>query len=231
MVFLMVLWTVSGSDAASWLDRSIRFHDPDGTWATFAATLEMRETRPNGEERAVSVTFDLPGERFLYEAAIGEDRIVRRLEGGEAFVSLNGRKELSEEEVARYRLSIDRVAWYRNYYLFLWGLPHKLRDPGTRLADNAATGAFMGREVIVLSVTYAPEVGTDFWEFYLEPNTAALVGCRFWRRDRAGDGEYIVFEGLTRIGSMRIPAKRSWYTNAEDRLLGTDELVGHVPFE
>jgi len=231
MMVLLVLWLGTGGDAAEWLDRSIRFHDPDGAWSTFAATLEMRETRPGGEVRAVSVTLDRPGERFVYEAQIGEHHIVRRLEGAETHTSLNGRTDLSDEELERFRLSPDRVAWYRNYYLYLWGLPQKLRDPGTNLADTVTAGRFLDREVMVLSVTYAPEVGTDYWEFYLDPDSAELVGCRFWREDRASDGEYIVFEGLYRIGNMRIPAKRAWYTNADDRLLGTDALIGHGPAE
>jgi hypothetical protein len=50
------------------------------------------------------------------------------------------------------------------------------------------------------------------------------VGYRFFHDEGKGDGEYIVLEGEIEGGGLRLPARRTWYTNAEDELLGTDVL-------
>lgn len=56
----------------------------------------------------------------------------------------------------------------RNYYLYLYGLPMKLRDSGAHLAPQAKETTFEGRPVHELKVTYDAEVGTDRWYFYLD---------------------------------------------------------------
>ena len=61
--------------AADWLERSLVYHDPDHQWASFAYTLELAESRPDGTIRSVSVTLDNPGDRFVYEANINGDTL------------------------------------------------------------------------------------------------------------------------------------------------------------
>jgi len=77
-----------------------------------------------------------------------------------------------------------------------------------------------------MKVTYDAEVGGDTWYVYFEPERYRMVGYRFYHDEARGDGEYIVLEGEHAIGGMRIPARRSWYVNADGRYLGTDELIG-----
>jgi hypothetical protein len=44
--------------------------------------------------------------------------------------------------------------------------------------------------------------------------------------DVMGNNEYILLEGEVSGEGLRLPRTRTWYTNAEDRLLGTDTLTG-----
>jgi len=139
---------------------------------------------------------------------------------------LNGSAEISDAKREEHRLDCDRVVLYRDYYTYLWGMPMKLRDPGTRLDPGVSDAVFQGRQVKSLRVTYDPEVGGDTWYFYFDPDSAALVGYRFFHDESANDGEYIVLEGEVSGGGLRLPKARTWFTNAEDRLLGTDTLTG-----
>ena len=116
----------------------------------------------------------------------------------------------------------------RNYYTYLYGLPMKLKDPGTQLPSETAVTTFQGQDVFALRVTYDENVGTDTWYFYFHPRTFALVGYRFYHDESKADGEYIILEGESISGNVRLPKVRKWYTNMEDRHLGTDTVTGII---
>lgn len=215
--------------AQALLDRSIRYHDPDGRWPAFAQTLIFEESRPDGTIRRSEVTIDLPHDRFVHVSQDGETRIERVLAGDSCRVTLNGSPSFSEADAEEHRLGCDRARWIRDYYTYLWGLPMKLRDPGTHLDPEPERTTFAGREVDALRVTYDPDVGGDTWYFYLDPDTARLVGYRFYHDESKNDGEYIELTDEYPIDSLRLPQTRTWYFNNDDRLLGTDRLVNHRP--
>ena len=185
-------------------------------------TFTLLETRPNGEGREVFVTFDLVQELFSYEDPKAE--IIKKVQGQTCFASLRGSTEIDEKTKKKYRLSCRDIKMFRNYYLYLFGLPMKLKDPGTKLDSKLNELIFLGQEVYALKVTYASDVGKDTWYFYLDKKDYRLRGCRFYHDESKNDGEYIVFEGELTTGHMRLPQKRTWYVNKNDRLLGSDTL-------
>ena len=129
------------------------------------------------------------------------------------------------EEIEKYRLTKGRGLSMRNYYLYLWGLPMKLKDKGTVIDPNVYNQSFNGQTVKAVKVTYDEEVGSDTWYFYFSPSTNELTGYRFYHDEAKNDGEYITLSGLQEVNGMKIPKSRSWYTNNDSTLLGTDHLV------
>jgi len=213
------------ADASALLERSIRHHDPEGRWETFAHTLVFEESRPDGTMRVSRVTIDLPGELFVHDVKTGKTHLVRRIEAGTCEASLDGSTSFTVEQAEEHRLSCDEIKRYRDYYTYLWGLPMKLRDPGTRLDPEIRRTTFADREVLAIGVTYDPDVGGDTWTFYFDPSSYALTGYRFHHDVSKNDGEYIILEGEFEIDGMSLPRSRTWYVNDDDRLLGTDTLV------
>ena len=228
-VFFILMAVPSTSEqaplAAEVLERSITYHDPHGLWNQSRFHFEIRETRPDGGERRTRVQFDLSKNAFeilthrdgaVIEGLIADDDCV---------VTLNGSLEFSDEEREKYRLTCERIAWMRDYYTYLWGLPMKLRDPGTRVDAPAAAAEFQEQPVWSIRVTYDEAVGSDTWYFYFDQETYALAGYRFYHNEADNDGEYILLEGEIESDGLKVPARRSWYTHAEDRYLGDDILV------
>ena len=84
------------------------------------------------------------------------------------------------------------------------------------------------RPVLSLRVTYDPEAEGDTRHFISIPTPPHLIGYQFFHDESANDGEYIVLEGEVSGGGLRLPKTSTWYTNAEDRLLGTDTLTSLV---
>ena len=205
------------------LALSIAHHDPDGRFLTGSWCLELRETRPNASDRRTEILVDVPGERFRMLRA-AEHEVAGVIDGERCEMTLDGRSDVTEAEREGHGLSCERLRFMRNYYVYLWGLPMKLRDPGTHLGLVEET-TFMGRPVYGLRVTYDAEVGGDTWYVYFDRDEAALVGYRFYHDEEKNDGEYIVLEGEHDAEGMRLPESRAWYTHQGERHLGTDILV------
>lgn len=205
------------------LARSIAHHDPEGKFLTGAWCLTFRETRPGGSDRHSEILVDVPGERFKMLRK-GEHEIAGVIDGERCEMTLDGRSDVTDAEREEHRLSCERLGFMRNYYVYLWGLPMKLHDPGTRLGKVEET-TFEDQPVYGLRVTYDAEVGGDVWFFYFDRDSHALVGYRFFHDEEKNDGEYIVLEGEHEAHGMRLPESRAWYTHQDDRHLGTDILT------
>ncbi len=211
------------TEAQELIARSIAHHDPEGLWPGFHGELRLSELRPDGAGRSARVSLDVRSGSFRYSAVMDGRDVLKVVADGRCEAMIDGEPPDSPTS-ERLRLSCDQLERSRNYYLYLWGLPMKLRDPGAIVHPDVTLTDFQGRPVLSTKVTYDPDVGSDTWYFYFDPETAALVGYRFYHDEAAGDGEYITLEGLVNVGSMRIPARRRWFTNAEDRFLGEDVL-------
>lgn len=206
------------------LDRSIAYHDPDDRWRHGVWRLTLAETRPDGTVRRTVLIIDQPAGRFDYSTRDGGNHIEGSLTDDGCSFRLNGSTSISQEEREQHRLTCERLERMRNYYTYLWGLPMKLEDPGTLLDTTVGSDTFDGSPVVVLRVGYEEPVGSDTWYFYLDPSSWALVGYRFYHDEAANDGEYILLDQQLEAAGLRIPRVRAWYTNADERYLGTDTL-------
>lgn len=205
--------------------RSSAFHDPDGVWGTRPITMSWVGTNSEGAERvAVDLSFGADESEFALSGRYAGSTIEYETSDEGWSVTVDGETELSDETVERMRLGREDGMFWRSYYGFLAGLPMKITDPGAHLEPEIIETSFEGRAVQAVKVTYDPDVGADTWYFYFDPDTAELVGCRFYHDESANDGEYITFEGLSEGGGLRLPKNRSWYMNADDRHLGSDEV-------
>jgi hypothetical protein len=207
------------------LAKSIAVHDPLGLWQDGVFRLHLEETRPDGPSRKTTLLIDNSTGRFEIATQRDGSQIDGVLEGDGCELRLDGSTEFTEEEREKYRLTCERLEWLRNYYVYLWGLPMKLLDSGTALDPDVLDTTYQDRSVQALRVSYEPEVGSDIWYFYLDTETHAVAGYRFFHDEAQGDGEYITLDGMIEAGGLRLPKARAWYTNAEDRYLGTDTLV------
>ena len=212
--------------AADVLQKSIAYHGM-AAWYGQHHRITLKEIRPNGSDRSTVIDLEVGGSFAVRSER--EGRLVEaHVTGEECTATIDGSAEVPEDLKQRYRLSCEGLHWWHSYYGYLYGLPLKLTDPGTRLDDAVVTTTFQDREVLALKVTYDAEVGEDTWYFYLDPATYALVGCRFYHDESKNDGEYIVFEGEVVHEGLRLPKTRRWYTNADSTYLGADVIEAYA---
>lgn len=210
------------------LERAIAYHDPQGNWDTFNGTLYVTMETPNSDARNSKIQINLPQEYFQVEATQGDKTTRYQIDSGECTIALNGKTDLSPSDLEENKLSCERATLYKNYYTYLYGLPMKLKDPGTYIDPVVEQVNFKDKDYLRLKVTYDEAVGTDIWFFYFDPKTYAMEVYQFYKgdpEDKGKDtGEYILLSDEVEISGIKMPKDRAWYYNKGDKYLGTDFL-------
>ncbi|PWL39671.1 hypothetical protein DKG77_02240 [Flagellimonas aquimarina] len=207
------------------LNKSIAFHNPNNQWENFNGAFKVLMNRPNSSERVSIIKMDLPKQQFSLEVQKDNVTYSYVFDKEECTTSLNGSSEISDEDRKTFRLTCERGKMMKNYYTYLYGLPMKLKDPGTILDSAVQTKTFKGKEYLVLKVNYEEGVGKDVWYFYFDPNTYAMEVYQFYHDQSKNDGEYILLEGLEEINGVKMPKTRAWYYNKDNKYLATDILL------
>jgi hypothetical protein len=206
------------------LNKAIEYHDPNDLWKSFNGQFLVTMETPNKSDRNTEITIDILNEFFNSKALRDSTTIVFTVEKELCEITYNGSKEFSEEIAKEYRLNCDRAKMYRNYYTYLYGLPMKLKDPGTVIHEEVETINFQGVEYLVLKATYTEEVGEDIWYFYFNPHTYAMEVYQFFHDESKNDGEYILLSDEEIVNGIKMPKARAWYMNKDDKYLGIDIL-------
>ncbi len=222
--FLPVMSFAQTLSGAELLEKTIEYHDPYGRWETFSGQFLVTMETLDKSDRLTNISIDLPNEYF-YARSVRDSIVLEfSVDKDDCKVLFNGSGEFSEEIAKEHRLSCERAHMYKNYYTYLYGLPMKLKDPGTIVHEQVETKSAFGKEYLVLKVTYLASVGEDVWYFYFNPTSYAMEVYKFFHDESKNDGEYILLSGEEEIHGIKMPKIRAWYMNEDDRYLGTDIL-------
>jgi len=206
------------------LNKSISYHDPNNDWNEFKGVLNITMTRPDRSKRNSEVEIDILRSYFRAKVLQDKNIVEQIVENDLCRVTLNGKSSFSEDEIKKHRLTCAFAKKMRNYYTYLYGLPMKLKDPGTIIHPEVTNKSFKGKEYLVLKVDYKEPVGKDSWYFYFNPQSYALEVYQFFHDESKNDGEYILLSEEKEINGIKMPKIRSWFYNEKDKFLGTDTL-------
>jgi hypothetical protein len=207
------------------LEKAIHYHDPMGNWDHFKGTLSVNMNLPNGNERLSEISIDLGNQYFKLQTIKDDKNIEYVIANSEVTFSLDNTTEFTEEEAKNFNLTDTRAKFMQNYYTYLYGLPMKLKDPGTLIKSAVERKEFLGKTYLVLKVKYEEGVGKDSWYFYFDPKTYALKVCQFYHDETKNDGEYILLSEEAIFSGIKIPKIRAWYMNKDRSYLATDTLT------
>jgi len=224
--FFTMIGSVQGQEITGLelLEKAINYHDPQGHWETFKGTLFVTMETPNNPSRDSEIKIDFPNQYFYVKATKGKNTTEYTVDKEKCMLAFDGESNLSDEVKKKQNLTCDRANLYKNYYSYLYGLPMKLKDPGTIIHKQVNLDKFMGEMYLVLTVTYDQEVGKDTWYFYFDPESYAMEAYQFLKDSKPDTGEYILLTGTETINGIKIPKKRDWYYNKNQQFLGTDIL-------
>ena len=223
---LLKKWGKAKSEiaAAELIELSKQYHDPNGTWSKYDWNLEIIESRPDGRIRRAEVVLNPGADKFQLVQHESGHSIGRNYSNGVFSNSYDNYTDYSEEVVNKFRLNEKYNQLYKNYYEYLWGMPMKLTDEGTHLGAVYERD-FFGQSSLELQVKYDEAVGNDIWYFYFDPSSYRLLGYKFYHDESKNDGEYILFQDELEMNGVKLPKKRSWYMNFDQKFIGMDELI------
>lgn len=207
------------------LEKSIAYHDPGGFWPTFEGAFQVKMQRPDGRERLSTIRLNFPKQFFHLFVEQGGTNTTYQIDKENCTLLHNGNASFDTETQEKFRLRCDYANKMKNYYTYLYGLPMKLRDPGTQISPKVNRKTFQGKTYWVMEVLYDESVGSDQWYFYFDLETFALKAYQFYHDTEKNDGEYVVLAEEETIAGIKMPKKRAWYYNTEGIYLGTDILI------
>jgi hypothetical protein len=186
-------------------------------------------TTPKNPKRVSNIDINLPAQRF--ELIAVRDSVMTEYRVNEDEVNVvkvdwkNPEKPLETTEK-----DLEQAVFMKNYYTYLYGLPMKLKDQGTHIAEKVERKTFKGKEYLVLKATYDQNVGSDAWFFYFDPTTYKMEVYQFFKTDSSGKiipntGEYILLSENQVVNDINMPKVRKWYYNKDDQFLGADVIT------
>ncbi|MEL6557139.1 MAG: DUF6503 family protein [Bacteroidota bacterium] len=189
------------------LNKAIAYHDPNGEWNSFAYRLFFDQDLPDGSISKEIV--ELNNATSYFKAKRQKNEVEFGLNKDSCFV------------ISTKKLPCERITMMRNYYLYLWGLPMKLKDPGTNLDAKVREGKFGNTDCYILRVPYEK----DIWYFYFDKASFAMKGYEFFKDEAKRIGERIELTGEFSVGNMKLPQNRKWNNTHDQQYLATDKLV------
>jgi len=174
------------------------------------------------------VDINLPAQRFELIAVRDSILTEYRVNKKEISVVKEDWKN-PEKQLGTTEMDLEQAVFMKNYYTYLYGLPMKLKDQGTHIAEKVERKSFKGKEYLVLKVTYDQHVGSDAWFFYFDPTTYQMEVYQFFKTDPSGKiipktGEYILLSENHMVNGINMPKVRKWYYNKDGQFLGADVI-------
>lgn len=206
------------------LDKAVAYHDPHGHWSTFQGKLSIEMVTPKEAPRLSLILLDLPNDHFESHVRKEGHTIKSILKKDICELLLNDSPVIADTYRERFNITCERAKMMKDYYTYLYGLPMKLKNPGTIINPKVTKASFKGKDYLRLRATYEKGVGEDIWYFYFDPLTYALQVYQFFHNETENDGEYILLDDLLEVNGIKMPKVRAWYYNKDNTYLGTDHL-------
>ena len=213
------------TEAQKLLIESSRYHDPNGLWEKSKVEIKLNEVRPGYPDRKTELMINNKTGRFVMHQIREGHEISFDIKGDKCKIKFDGSTPHDTVAIKKFNLTPNRARVIRDYYTYLYGLPMRLLRDGSIPDEQVTTSRFNGSSALTVRVTYPPNLGSDIWYFYFNPQSKQLVGYRFYHDEEKNDGEYIILENEVSIGRLILPQDRSWYTNNGDELLGSDRII------
>jgi hypothetical protein len=209
----------------SLLEKSIEAHDPNNYWPQLNNRFHMSIKRDGQAERHFSILINNPEGIFEYALQQGDSTISQGVERGKYYVSINSTPNVTSEIKSKFRLTEERTQYLKEVYEYLYGVPMKLKDPGTIIDPSFIEETFNSQLCWVIKVTYDPSTEGETWYFYINKDTYLLAGYRFYFDESKGDGEFIYIEGYESLNGLKLPWLKKWHWNKDSVYFRTDELL------
>jgi hypothetical protein len=204
------------------LDKCISFHDPKGNWPRLHQKFYFHAKEPQDTAIYEELFLDNRVSFFGHISRPDGKLIEKGILDTVYFSRINGDTSMTQEDRKKYRLSKRAIASARNSYVFLYGLPMKLKDKGVKVYPDVKIDTFNNKKYYVLKADFERGKGNDTYYIFIDQKTFAMEGYKFNHNRKPNDGEFIICKGLINAQGIKIPQYRTWYSNESNEYIATD---------
>ncbi|PZX48405.1 DUF6503 family protein [Algoriphagus chordae] len=193
------------------LKESIQFHDPRNQWHKLQENIRVRSDfiYPDTVLNGIMIGLDNPNKLVSYYNLTYEQHI-----------------EFTESScvVLEGDRSCDQMAWTKNFYHFILGLPMTLQNEEGIVQESVVDTTFHETASYRVAIDFEKEK----WHFYFAKADYHLVGFAS-NKNFESKAEEIRTDDLIEIAGMKLPKTRSWWITTDSLApiySGTDEILG-----
>ena len=206
-------------DAKTLINKSIEFHDPDGKWRNL--NIKYQVTSEKGAVQ-INVQNNKGSMEWTEKLATG-DSLTGGFKSDSCFVKLNGKSIPTTGKLENFLLDCDQIINRSNYWLFMYGLPMKLKDFDIKEVQEPRMVSFLGNDYLMIEVKYKSSKDS-FWKFYFDPKSYRFSIAQYFHNALGSESEYIVFKDNITLGGIKMAKKRIWHLFPKRELIGTETL-------
>jgi hypothetical protein len=212
--------------ASELLEKAIRAHDPEGKWNTYSGQVKLNTSFPDGNTYGTEI-FEINVADDFYKCTrlAGEMKVVKGVKDGKIFRSVNGKSNLTQEEIDLFGLNDPDILLMKDFHYFHFGKLLHYKTLGADLQEKVTTGTCNGKACYQLTFTGdAAKVKNPAFAmpvvFNIDKETFALLGINWSPGDE--NWGYEVYEGYLDVNGIKLPRARLYYSNKDNSMMYID---------
>ena len=208
------------------LEKSTKFHDPNGIWGNLELSIHIQEPRLNNPGRYSLIKLNNNDNSF--ELVRNRDHHLSRYivdRDGNIKVYLDDKEDIASDLIEKYRLDKPRVLKYRDSYQMRYGLPMSLTDDAIKSIGKVESSTYNNQACYKIPIELNKEMFSTHWLIYIAKSNFEYKGMEIIFPDDYTKGERLYFEGIFSIDNIKVPRIRHWHKYSDDTYSGSDIII------
>lgn len=188
------------------LERTIKYHDPNGLWDNFKGKLFEVTVFANNYVVKETIEIDKPNDFYLSTCFQDFGTLKRGIDKGKNIFSLNGKPDIPEDIKENWGISDDGIKQSREQHYGHFGLPMVYKKSGMTIQDGVKVVDFDGRKCYAVTFIGKPDlIINSFYTgeqiLYIDMNNFSMRGLRWKMPETEG---VQIFAGEVDINGIKI---------------------------
>ena len=188
------------------LDKTIKYHDPNGLWDTYKGKLFEVTVFANNYVVKETIEIDKPNDFYLSTCFQEFGTLKRGIDKGQNIFSLNDKQDIPEGIKKNWGISDEGIKYFRELHHSHFGLPMVYKKSGMIIQDEVKIVDFDGRRCYALTFIGKPDsIINPIYEgehiLYIDMNNFSMRGIR-WIVNEID--RYAIFAGEVEINGIKI---------------------------
>ena len=204
-------------------DKTIKYHDPDGKWATFSGKVQLATSMDNGYHGSEEIEIDNTNGTYMSTRIVDGVKVTKGTREENCFLAVEGKDTDAQSDKEKYDFDCDGAIFTKQHHSSHIGMPMALKAAGAEVDSDVSMVTLSGKEYYAIRFTgNANDVVHPHWEsartLYIDPETFAMYGVKF---ESEFDGAYTYTEGEFNVNGIRM-AQAKIFFRSDGSFWGTD---------